>query len=130
MKEVKVIIAGGRDFDNYQYLKDCCDYIVDILKVTAEEPIEIVIVSGAAKGADKLGERYASEKNYKVNRYPADWDTYGKSAGFRRNEVMAKNADVLIAFWDGTSKGTKHMIDLAGAYKLRVITRGYGEQND
>ena len=80
----------------------------------------IEIVSGAANGADKLGEKYASEKEYSIKQFPADWNKYGKSAGYKRNEEMARYADALIAFWDGESKGTKHMIDLANKYNLKI----------
>lgn len=82
--------------------------------------IEIEIVSGTANGADKLGEKYANEKGYLLKKFPADWDKYGKSAGFKRNVEMSNYADALIAFWDGKSKGTKHMIDLAKRYELKV----------
>lgn len=64
------------------------------------------------KGADTLGERYAEEKNIEIVKMPADWDKFGKSAGYRRNESMAKIATHCICFWDGKSVGTKHMIDL------------------
>ena len=74
---------------------------------------DIEIVSGTAMGADRLGERYAKENGYKLKRFPAEWDKYGKSAGYRRNAEMAKYADACVVFWDGVSRGTKHMIDLA-----------------
>lgn len=104
----KVIIAGGRDFDDYRLLcmkahSLLCSYINS----------EIQIVSGTAKGADKLGERYAKENYISLKQFPAEWSKYGKSAGYKRNVQMAEYADALIAFWDGKSKGTKHMIDIA-----------------
>lgn len=102
----KVIIAGGRDFNNYELLKEKVDFLL-------QNKGEIEIVSGAARGADKLGERYAKEKGYPINSHPANWDLYGKSAGYIRNKEMAKYANALIAFWDGKSKGTNHMINLA-----------------
>ena len=74
---------------------------------------KIEIVSGCARGADSLGEKYATEKNYKLHKFPADWDRFGKSAGYRRNQEMAEFADMVIAFWDGKSVGTKHMIDIS-----------------
>lgn len=110
---MKVIIAGTRKFDDYSLLKRVCDKIL-----SSQSRIEIV--SGTANGADKLGEAYAIEKGYHVKRFPADWDKHGKSAGYRRNEEMAKYADALIAFWDNKSKGTKHMIDLANHYGLKI----------
>ena len=109
MNEFKVIIAGGRDFNDYALLKTKADELLSFKCRTHK----IVIVSGKARGADSLGERYAAEKGYEVSAHPADWDTYGKAAGYRRNAEMAQEADALIAFWDGKSRGTKHMIDLA-----------------
>lgn len=126
MKEIRVIIAGGRDFDNFPLLMNKC---IEILSEETKEDDsidKIRIVSGAARGADRLGEEYARISHYDVSRFPAAWDTYGKSAGYRRNAEMAKfasednNVGVLIAFWDGKSRGTKHMIDLAKRYELKV----------
>jgi len=114
---MKVIIAGGRDFKDYNKLKDSCDKIL-----INQNNIEIV--SGTANGADILGERYAQEKGYEVKKFPAKWDEYGKKAGYMRNQEMGEYADGLIAFWDGKSKGTKHMIDIATnkGLKVRVIS--------
>lgn len=110
---MKVIIAGGRTFNDYDLLCQTCDKALSL-------QTEIEIVSGTANGADKLGEKYANEKGHPIKQFPANWDKYGKSAGYKRNEEMAKYADALIAFWDGKSKGTKHMIDLAKRYELKV----------
>ena len=77
-------------------------------------------VSGEARGADSLGKRLAYENEWEVLSFPADWDKYGKTAGYKRNDEMARNADALIAFWDGKSRGTKHMIDLAKKYDLQA----------
>lgn len=110
---MKVIIAGSRKFNNYNVLKQHCDKILQNIN-------DVEIVSGTAKGADSLGERYAIENNLQLTKFPADWDKHGKSAGYIRNEEMAKYSDGLIAFWDNKSKGTKHMIDLAEKYKLKV----------
>ena len=111
---MKVIIAGSREFKDYELLKKVCDEHL-------EGTDEFVIISGTARGADKLGEDYAIERGQSILRFPADWDKYGKSAGYKRNEEMAKVADMLIAFWDGESRGTKHMIDLATKYKLKTL---------
>jgi hypothetical protein len=120
---MRIIIAGSREFDNYAVLKHNVINILLILSPAQEPNIEIV--SGTARGVDQLGERFAKEYKYSVKRFPADWDIYGKSAGYRRNELMAMYAKedwgVLIAFWNGISKGTKHMIDLANKHGLRVF---------
>jgi hypothetical protein len=84
---------------------------------------QIEIISGGARGADRLGERYAKERGITLKIMPADWQTYGKSAGYRRNAQMAEYATHAIIFWDKQSLGTKNMIDLAEEYKLirRVV---------
>lgn len=111
---MKVIIAGCRDFTDYQKLKQFCDYTLTGIK-------DIEIVSGTQRGADKLGERYAEENNYPIERFYPDWNLYGNSAGPRRNTQMADYADILIAFWDGKSRGTQDMINKAYKKKLIVI---------
>ena len=110
---MKVIIAGGRDFYDYTLLKRKCD---ELLKDVSD----IEIVSGAANGADRLGERYAKEKGYPVKQFPADWKRFGNSAGIKRNAEMANYGEMLIAFWDGKSRGTKNMIDVATTKNFRV----------
>ena len=112
----KIIIAGGRDFMDYNLLKEKVNKILQEKRVTHK----IFIISGCARGADTLGVRYASENAFDVDKYPADWDKYGKKAGYMRNVEMAENADALIAFWDGKSKGTKHMIDIATERNLPI----------
>lgn len=111
----RVIVAGSRDFCKSSLLYAALDSLLSKVK----ENDEIVIVSGGAKGADKLGEQYAKERGYKLQVYPADWDQYGKAAGPIRNKQMAENADALVAFWDGKSLGTKNMIDEATKHGLK-----------
>ena len=113
----KVIIAGSREFDNYQLLEQICDSVLE----SVEDKSKIVIITGGARGADKLGIRYANNKQYKLEVHPADWNRYGKLSSFIRNEEMALQANALIAFWDGKSPGTKSMIDVA--QKRKLITR-------
>jgi hypothetical protein len=119
---VKVIIAGGRDFNDYDLLCRKADKILS-------RQDEIEIVSGTAKGADKLGEKYAKERDFSIKRFPADWGTHGKKAGYMRNEDMALYADALIAFWDEQSKGTKHMIDIAELHGLKIRIVRYNVTN-
>lgn len=78
-------------------------------------------MSGRAKGVDTLGEQYAKENNLLIAKFPADWDTYGKKAGYLRNVQMAEYAEACICIWDGVSPGTKHMIDIAKKKNLRLF---------
>ena len=109
----KVIIAGSRTFSSLDKLTQICDHLLQ-----NRENIEIV--SGHAKGADQLGEQFAHLKCYSLKIFPAQWNKYGKSAGFKKNAEMSEYADALIAFWDEKSKGTRHMIDLAKSMGLNV----------
>ena len=112
---MRVIIAGGRYFDDYELLKDKVTTILHRYL-----PEEVCILSGCALGADSLGEQLAREVGYDVRAFPANWQRYGKSAGYRRNAEMASDGTHLIAFWDGKSKGTNHMIDLARKNSLKI----------
>ena len=119
----KVVIAGSRGFSNYKLLKETCDKYLREKKKTHN----VVVISGHARGADSLGEKYASDEDLDLEIYPADWKKYGKSAGFMRNEQMADIADAVIAFWNGESHGTKHMIDTAEEKGLNVKVVNYGK---
>lgn len=124
---IKVIIAGSRNFYDYDTVEDAVvSYFMShgILKENVE------IISGGARGADKLGEQLAKSYKLKLTIFPAQWDTYGKAAGMIRNQEMANYAindsdkAILFAFWDGQSRGTKGMIDIAKRCEMEVIING------
>lgn len=116
---LKLIVAGSRNFSNYELLKSVLlEYLKD------RDLSEVEIVSGAARGADRLGERFACEFGCKLKQFPADWSK-GKQAGILRNAEMGNYADALVAFWDGESRGTKHMIDYATKKGLDVVIVHY-----
>jgi hypothetical protein len=117
--EFKVIIAGGRDFHSFPILRIHMDHL---LKEKAKT-CKITIISGGARGADTLGEKYAQLRHYKVIKMKADWKKHRRSAGFVRNKDMLDLASGVVCFWNKRSKGTKHMIDItAKANKpLRII---------
>jgi len=100
---MKLAIIGSREFNDYNLLKKSLEHYK--FKITK-------VVSGAARGADSLGEKWAIENKIETLIFPADWDKHGKAAGFIRNEDIIKNCDCCIAFWDGKSPGTKHSISL------------------
>lgn len=107
---MKLIIAGGRKFKNYNKVR------IEVLSFLQRNGIsleEVEIVSGGAPGADRMGEIFAKLNNLPLTIFPADWEKYGNAAGPIRNKQMAEFATHLIAFWDGKSKGTKNMIELA-----------------
>lgn len=110
----KVIIAGSRTFTDYDLLEDAMN---QLLKGWKKKDIEIV--SGGAKGADRLGERYAKKHHIKLKMFPADW-SIGNAAGIIRNMQMGDYADCLVAFTNG-SRGTAHMIKYAKQQELEVV---------
>jgi hypothetical protein len=120
-----MIIAGSRTFNGFDLLKREADKV--IADHHGKDLGEVTIISGGARGADKLGEQYANMNLLDLEIYPAKWDKYGRSAGYRRNEQMAKVATHLLAFWNGHSRGTKHMIDLAHKHGLHVHTVIYDD---
>lgn len=113
---MKLAIIGGRDFLDYELLKS----VVDKVKT----PITL-IVSGGANGADRLAERYARERGIPTKIFPAEWDKYDKRAGFLRNVDIITEADGVIAFWDGESRGTKSSIEIAEKQGKKVYIKGY-----
>lgn len=113
---MKVIIAGSRDVEE----KDAIKYI-DAAIAESGWLYEInEIVHGNARGIDKAAGKYFKDK-LPIKVFPADWDKYGKSAGYIRNKQMAEYADALIAIWNQKSRGTKNMIDIAKDLKLKIF---------
>ena len=118
---MKTIIAGIRDYIPREIDTNYLD----------QEKYQITeVVCGCASGADEFGRRWAVANNIPVKKFPADWDRYGKSAGPVRNGQMARYAERLIAFWNGTSRGTKNMIDQATKNGLRVTVIRIDEAAD
>ena len=107
---MKLAVVGSRDFNDYDLLKLKLDIIHKRKSIT-------LIVSGGAKGADSLAERWAKENRIELLIFLPDWDKYGKKAGYLRNEDIIKNSDAVIAFWDGESRGTLSSINLAKKYE-------------
>lgn len=119
MKEFKLIVAGGRDFDDEEKLSKV------LFSMAEDTEDEISIVSGMAHGADRLGYDFAVEHHIKVYCFYADWKQFERSAGFKRNEQMGNFADGLLAFHDGCSRGTLHMIDYMSKLGKPVIVVNY-----
>lgn len=117
---MKTIIAGSRGINDYRVVKEA----IEESGFTITE-----IVSGGARGVDRLGEKYAEIYNIPVRIYPANWDRWGKCAGMIRNADMAKDAEALIAIWDGESKGTFGMIRIAETSGLRVYIKKINKAN-
>jgi len=123
---MRVIIAGSRGFNDYKYLSSKID---DYIKKNPSNTLEII--SGTAVGADTLGSIYAEEHHIHLTEMPAQWEYYGRAAGILRNCDMVKYASasrekgVLLAFWDGKSVGTKHVIEEANRRGLEVKVFNY-----
>jgi hypothetical protein len=108
---MKLAIVGSRTFNDYELLCGVIDEVKDIE----------LIISGGANGADSLAEKYAKDHSIPTKIYHADWNKYGKRAGYIRNVDIITNCDCVIAFWDCKSKGTKHSIDLANTQKKKLL---------
>ena len=116
-----VLVVGSRTFTDYELMKSKLDKLL-------VNHSDIVVVSGGAKGADKLAEQYAKEKGYALKVFTAEWSKFGNSAGYKRNEDMHQYISQftnrgVVAFWDNKSKGTAHSFELSKKYNnpLRVI---------
>lgn len=119
---MRVIVFGGREFNNYTLLKESLDIIFSNLNKD-----ELVIISGTARGADELGERYAKENGIPVERFKPNWKGLGKAAGMIRNRDMAVKgkADAGVGFWDGKSTGTAGMIKIIKELNLELRVINY-----
>ena len=114
--EKRIVIAGCRNYNNFEEAKVFIDECLKEFK----ENFTIIIISGCCSGADKIGEKYAEENGFKIERYPAEWQKYGRSAGPKRNRKMAEISDFIICFWDGQSRGTKSMIEFAKKFNKQI----------
>lgn len=117
---MKTIIAGSRDAwpDDVENAMSACPFRDEITEV----------ISGGAVGADSLGESWARRREISVQFFPADWERYGRAAGPIRNKQMADNAEALIAIWDGKSRGTKNMIEIAKDLHLQVFVYNFSHK--
>jgi len=106
VRNANIAVVGGRDFNNKKRMFYALDSYRKAYGIKS-------IVSGGARGADTLAEVYAHEKNIPLTVYKAEWEKYGKKAGFLRNNTIVENCDVVIAFPTSKSKGTWHTIGLA-----------------
>ena len=119
-----LLVVGSRSITDYAFVKEKLDKMLCEMKKSHR----ILIVSGGAKGADSLAERYARESGFDLKVMPAEWDKYKKAAGYLRNSDMHRFIAGFpdrgcVAFWDGSSKGTLHSLQLARKYDnpLRFI---------
>lgn len=111
---MKIIIAGGRDFEDYNLLKEKCDKILSTINE------KIIIVSGCAKGADMMGEKYANDLGHQIVYFSPNWRLYGSRAGPVRNREMVEYADSLILFWNGVNKDSVDMLEKAKEKNLSI----------
>lgn len=117
-KPKRLIVAGSRTYTNRVRVFEILDKVA---KDQANNGYLIEIVSGLCRGPDLFGLEWAELNDFPVHKFPANWDKYGKRAGFVRNVEMAENADALLAFHINNSRGTMHMINIASARNLKVV---------
>lgn len=118
---MKLIVAGGRDFTDTNRMIDELQKLVESGEITDSPEL----VCGMARGADLTAYNLWNEAGMVIHEFPADWDRLGKRAGYVRNTEMAEFADTLVAFWDGKSKGTRHMIDIMNRLNKPVYVVRY-----
>lgn len=117
----KIIVAGSRGLTDYEFVKTELDKLLPKNK-------KVEIVCGGARGADALGKQYAAEHNLSCHTMNAEWNKYGRRAGYIRNQAMAEYADKVIVFWDGKSNGSRHMINIANEKKMPLRIIRYEEE--
>ena len=88
----KIVVSGSREYNNYEEAKKYIDVCISKIKYE----YKLIFVLGVCRGADLLGERYAEENGYPIERYPAEWNKFGKKAGSLRNQKMAQTGDFFI----------------------------------
>ena len=118
----KIIVAGGRDFTDRDRIRNICRIYFCNSWLNAAD----VLISGGCRGADALAQEWAENSGFDFILHPADWDKHGRAAGPIRNRQMAQDGNMLIAFWDGKSRGTKNMIEEALKAGLEVHVYRYG----
>ncbi len=130
---MKLAIVGSRTFDDFNLLNEtvCSCFMSEFMPYHVE-----AIISGGAKGADSVAKRWAiinsvDTEDFKAVEYfefPADWESDGKAAGFIRNKEIVNACDMVLAFWDGKSKGTEHTIKLARQAKKPTFIVYFGDK--
>lgn len=118
---MKLAIAGSRNFNDFAFLE------LKINELRKQYAIDSLI-SGGAKGADLLAEQYAAKYHLAIECVLPDWKMHSHGAGHRRNEIIVQKCDLLIAFWDGKSKGTKHIIEYAQKQNKQVYIFNYADK--
>lgn len=115
--EFRVLVCGGREYSDQQRVRKTLDAVLEGTRAAGKD---LVIIHGNARGADLLAHQYAREKSLRALPFPADWDTYGKRAGYVRNKQMLDEGKphAVIAFPGGV--GTRMMVGLAKRYGIPV----------
>ena len=114
---MKVAIVGTRTYPDLEQVREY------VSKLSQDD----IIISGGAKGVDATAEDEARKLGMEVISIPAEWNKYGKRAGLMRNDLIVAMADLVVAFWDGVSRGTKYTIDKAK--EKNVITQVFNVVN-
>lgn len=144
MKNLRIMIAGSRSYNDYIELKTTIDEVLTTLSVVNNTKYNPIIISGKAKGADTLGEKYANECGYAIEEYPAKWKdleaipckvkynqygAYNCLAGMNRNKDMVRVSDIVFMFHDGKSKGTADDLELVKKFNKQYVYINYNDNS-
>lgn len=121
---MKILIAGSRGFTDMDCMVGFLNQLIHNGNLPSEN--EWIIMSGMARGADTMGVEIAKANNIPLMKFPANWAAHGMQAGYIRNAKMVQEADILVAFWDGKSRGTEHTIRIMKAHRKPVFVYNYG----
>jgi hypothetical protein len=127
MKQIRIIIAGSKSFNNYKILSKALDKYIDELSPVYRRDIELI--SGAERMVASIVEQYTLDHGHNFRAYEAYWDDEPENAGYYRNNAMFKHASkgigVLFIFWDGKSKSVKNLVELAQHYGVEIHVERY-----
>lgn len=115
---IKILISGSRSGFEYNEIETLTEYILSELNISLKN---VIVVEGGAKGVDSYARKWARVNNLPLEEYPAKWEVYGRSAGYRRNMEMSEVADICIGFCYNNSKGTTHQVTYHNSLNKAVV---------
>ena len=117
---MKIAIVGGRNFKDYESMKTTLELFFEENNISCSS-----VISGGARGADTLAEKFAEENSLEMIVFKPDYEKFGRAATLKRNTQIIENADTVFAFWNGLSRGTYDSIKKAEKLSKKLIIVNY-----